>query len=147
MTPDAERAVIAAVADVLLPAAEGMPSAGAVDVAGVGLDRVLGVRPDLAPALRRIAHEVADEAPRAAVERLEAERPRDLEILLEALAGAYYLSSEVRGRLGYNGQQALVVDVYSDLAAYIDDGLLLPVLERGSTYRPTPAPRGPETAA
>jgi hypothetical protein len=46
----------------------------------------------------------------------------------------------VRDRLGYHGQEALTVDVYSDLEAYIEDGLLLPVIERGATYRATPRP-------
>jgi hypothetical protein len=140
VSPPAEREVLAAIADVLIPAGDGMPAAGAVDTAGAELDRVLAARPDLAPALARIAGDVAGEAPEAAVRRLERERPGDLDTLLEALAGAYYLAAEVRDRLGYHGQEALTIDVYSDLEAYIEDGLLLPVIERGATYRATPRP-------
>src|SRR4051794_21690712 len=55
MTFDAaERATFAALADVLVPAAEGMPAASAVDIAGTGLDRVLRARPDLEAPLARI---------------------------------------------------------------------------------------------
>src|SRR4051812_49497519 len=51
---EAQRATFAALADVLVPAAEGMPSASAVDIAGTGLDRVLRARPDLERPLSRI---------------------------------------------------------------------------------------------
>ena len=44
-----ERAVLAALADVLIPAAEGFPAASQAGVAGGGLDAVLSFRPDLAP--------------------------------------------------------------------------------------------------
>jgi hypothetical protein len=55
MTFDAaQRATFAALADVLVPAAEGMPAASAVDIAGAGLDRVLRARPDLEAPLSRI---------------------------------------------------------------------------------------------
>jgi len=55
MTFDAvQRAAFAALADVLVPAAEGMPAASEVDIAGVGLDRVLRARPDLEAPLARV---------------------------------------------------------------------------------------------
>lgn len=139
MIPAGPRAVLAALADVLIPAAAGMPAAGEVDVAGAGLDTVLRVRPDLEPALLALARELDGEAPYAALARLERERPEDLATLLTALAGAYYLDREVRRRLGYPGQEALVVDAYSDLEVYIEEGLLNPVLERGPIYRRPPA--------
>ena len=43
-----ERALLAELADVLIPAAGGMPSASQADVAGKWLDAVLAARPDLA---------------------------------------------------------------------------------------------------
>ena len=45
---EATRATFRAIADVLIPAAEGMPAASEVGVHGEVLDRILGLRPDLA---------------------------------------------------------------------------------------------------
>ena len=50
---DGEREVFAALADVLIPAAEGMPAASDAAVQGAMLDRILGLRPDLTEAFRR----------------------------------------------------------------------------------------------
>ncbi|MEA2282488.1 MAG: hypothetical protein QOK21_3095 [Solirubrobacteraceae bacterium] len=126
------------IADALIPAAAGMPSASEADADGRWLERVLAVHPDLAPQLDRIVASLTGLPPAAALERLEREQPDDLDTLLVAVAGAYYLSDAVRERLGYPGQQALGLDVYSDLEAYIEEGLLEPVLARGDTFRTAP---------
>ena len=49
-----ERAILASLADVLIPAGDGFPSASEAGVAGEGLDQVLAFRPDLATALKSI---------------------------------------------------------------------------------------------
>ena len=49
-----ERAVLAELADILIPAGEGFPSASDAGVARDGLDRVLAFRPDLADGLKRL---------------------------------------------------------------------------------------------
>ena len=49
-----ERAVLAGLADVLIPAGEGFPSASDAGVAREGLDQVLAFRPDLADGLERL---------------------------------------------------------------------------------------------
>src|SRR5439155_16757566 len=49
-----ERAVLAGLADILIPAGEGFPSASEAGVAGEGLDRVLLFRSDLAEGLNRL---------------------------------------------------------------------------------------------
>jgi len=127
-----------AIADALIPADGRMPSASEAGAAGPWLDRVLTVRPDLTPELERITASLGGEPAHAAVERLERERPVDFEILLAAVAGAYYMSDVVRERLRYPGQRALTLDVYSDLEAYIEEGLLEPVLARGPIHRQAP---------
>jgi hypothetical protein len=67
---------------------------------------VLAVRPDLQPELMRVVAGLAGLPAEAADERFERERPHDLETLLVAVGGAYFLSDAVRARLGYTGQRA-----------------------------------------
>src|SRR5262249_60837291 len=50
----AQRAVLAGLADVLIPAGDGMPSASAAAVAGQGLDQVLAAVPSLGASLANV---------------------------------------------------------------------------------------------
>ncbi|MFL6132706.1 MAG: hypothetical protein ACJ72A_07885, partial [Nocardioidaceae bacterium] len=105
MTFDAaQRATFAALADVLVPAAEGMPAASAVDIAGTGLDRVLGARPDLEVPLARILAVgiVGDAMDR--VRDVQRDDPAGFEALALAATGGYYTDSRVRDLIGYPGQ-------------------------------------------
>ena len=123
-------------ADFLIPALGGMPSATEAGATEVWLDRVLEARPDLAAELRRIVASVVGEDPAAAVARLASERPGDLDTLLSALAGAYYMSDDVRAALGYPGQQAIADDVEGrEPPLDAANPLLAPVLARGPIYR------------
>ena len=56
-----ERALLVALADVLIPAADGMPSASQADAAGQWLDAVLTARPDLAGRLKDVLAKARDE--------------------------------------------------------------------------------------
>ena len=124
-------------ADILIPSAGGMPSATEADATGVWLDRVVSARPDLAAELHRIVASLAGEDPATAIGRLARERPGDLDILLSALAGAYYMSDQVRARLGYPGQRATAGDVEGgEPPLEAMDPLLAPVFARGPIYRP-----------
>jgi hypothetical protein len=125
-------------ADVLIPAVGGMPSATEAGATGVWLDRVLSARPDLAAELGRIVAPLAGQDPRAAVDRLARERPADLDTLLSALAGAYYMSDDVRHRLAYPGQRAIAADAEDrEPPLDLDSPLLGPVRARGPIYRNT----------
>ncbi len=118
------RARLAALADALIPAGDGMPSASEAGVAGEWLDAVLAVRPDL-------------EAPLAAVTRVDRERePEGFAALTAAVTAAYYMNPQVRERIGYAGQQAIPFD--PDHEDYLEDGLLDSVRSRPPVYRPTP---------
>lgn len=135
---DAQRATLAAFADVLVPAALGMPSASEVDVPGEWADRVLAVRPDLGPTVLRVldASEGAD--PVDVLQRLNDEDPEGIGALGTLVTGAYYLHPRVREILGYPGQlNAPVEEGESDY--YLRDGILDPVRKRGPVYRPTPS--------
>ena len=128
---------LAAFADVLIPAAHGMPAASEVDVAGRQLDRVLAARPDLAePLVRALAHVRVEEPERVLAEIQKAD-PDANDALLLAIVGAYYTDQGVRKRLGYTGQ--IPVKVRPEIIPnYVEEGLIDPVLERGATYRRVP---------
>ena len=134
----ARQAALAAVADLLIPAAHGMPSAGdVVDARSVAF--VLGARPDLATPLRAA---LADELAPTPAERLavlEASRPDLLGVLHLVVVGGYYADDDVRVALGYPGQVARPVSAF-DYPEYVDEGLLDRVLARGQVWRASSAP-------
>ncbi len=107
----ARRSALAALADILVPAGRGMPSAGEVDLcrAGGPVDRVLAIRPDLAAALPAMLDAWTGPATQDGVEAFAQGRPESFAALLETVIGAYYLDREVKRRLGYDGQQALTL--------------------------------------
>ena len=130
----AQRAAFAALADVMLPACDGIPAPSEVDVAGRWLDRVLRVRPDLTPGLERALAVAEEQPPTDALEQLQAEDLTAFQALLAAVTGAYYMSPKVRRRLGYPGQRPR--PAYLDEADWdLREGLLDPVVERGPIYR------------
>jgi hypothetical protein len=130
----AERLTLADIADTLIPARMGFPSASEAGVAGDLLDRALIGRPDRLRIVSRLIGELrtADDL-HFALRELERQRPLLFVALMEAVTGAYVLNPEVQDRLGYHGQQRIAID--TDAEDYTD---LLPiVLERGPVYRAT----------
>jgi hypothetical protein len=130
-----ERAVLAVLADILIPAGEGFPSASDAGVARDGLDQVLSFRPDLADGLKRLIAAARRSSAAAFVAELQLSDPAGFAVLAEFVPGAYFLNQRVREALGYTGQQARPIDPRSD---YQDDGLLQSVIDRGPIHRPTP---------
>ena len=134
----AERATLAALADVLIPAGNGKPPASEADVAGKWVDRVLAARPELAPELARVVREAVDRDAEEEVRRLHVEDAVGFTVLATVVTGAYYVNVKVRKRIGYPGQKHN--PPYPDEAEfYFEGGLLDPVRAR---FRPDPAPRG-----
>lgn len=132
-----QRSTLAALADVLIPSAEGMPAASEVDVQGKWLDRVLSVRPDIAPALVSVLSDAQDKNPVEEVRRLQESNAAGFAALALAATGGYYLNPKVRKLIGYPGQKPN--PPYPDEAEYyLRDGILDPVVKRGPIYRPTP---------
>jgi hypothetical protein len=130
-----ERAVLARLADVLIPAGDGCPSASDAGVAGEGLDRLLSFRPDMADGLERLIV-AARRCPAAAfVAELQSSDPAGFALLCEFVPGAYFLNPRVREALGYTGQHARAIDPQPDHLA----DLLQPVIKRGPIHRPTPS--------
>ncbi len=137
-----DRETLAALADVLIPAADGMPAASEAGAAGKRLDEVLRLRSDLEEPLQRLTERARRADPAGEVERLQAEEPDAFEALSTAVAGAYFLNPDVRRRMGYPGQERRPIEA-EDPPDYEQDGLLGSVVERGTIYRPTPESRRP----
>jgi hypothetical protein len=137
------RETLAALADILIPAGEGMPSAGQAGAAGRWLDATLEARPDLGPPLSSLLDRWRGSNPGLAIAQIKADDPAGYDVLTTVVTGAYFLNPEVRGLIGYPGQRA--VPIPEDGAPdYEADGLLASVVARGPIYRPTPdkAPGG-----
>lgn len=117
VVPDVDRRALGVLADELIPAGDGMPSASAVGVHEHLLDRVLAARPDLhaglVAALAALRTNPDDAAARAKVAYV--------------VAGAYYLSPLVRELLEYRTADPTPVraDAFPE---YIAEGLLDHVL-------------------
>jgi hypothetical protein len=129
----AERATLAAVADRLIPAAHGMPSAGEV----LGDDRlrfVLNARPDLMDPLRvALRAELGDDVG-ARLDALGRDEPATLGVLQLVIVAGYYTDRAVRERIGYPGQMALELRSW-EYPAYLEEGLIDAVLARGQVWR------------
>ncbi|MFZ0088095.1 MAG: hypothetical protein WAL63_01220 [Solirubrobacteraceae bacterium] len=132
-----ERRAFAALADGMIPASAGMPSASQSGAHLSGLDAVLAARPDLADPLREALTRVNATPPgRSALEVVRSPgHEDDWGVLGIVVAAAYFVNPEVRAALGYPGQEALPVD---ELPDDLDPELLASVRERGSVYRSTP---------
>src|SRR3954447_22118032 len=127
-----ERATFAAIADFLIPAAHGMPSAADV----VNDDRiafVLRARPDLTAPLRAALRMDLGNDVEARLNAL-ADEPTNLAALQLTIVAGYYTDKRVRELIGYPGQMAL--DVKSWLVPeYLEEGHIDAVLARGPVWR------------
>jgi hypothetical protein len=135
MSIDRER--LAELADALIPAGAGMPSATEAGATGEWLDAVLAARPDLAVPLGGVAAATAGMDPAQAVAALPARDPAAWAAFTTAVPAAYFMNPDVRDRLGYPGQQAVPIDPDAP-PDYLQDGLLDSVKARSPVYRPTP---------
>jgi len=132
---EAQRLTLARLANVLIPAGNGFPSASEAGVAEAFLDRVAAARPDLAKVLPAILELAENRDPAEVIDELQTEDPEAFGVLAELVPGAYFLNPEVRRALRYHGQTAQPIDPHPD---YEEDGLLQSVIQRGPIYRATP---------
>lgn len=130
---DDRRATLAAVADSLIPAAHGMPSAGDV-ITEARLRFVLTARPDLIDPLAAALRGELGADPAARLEALERDEPDHRAALLLVVVGGYYTDKEVRDRLGYPGQVAKPVQSWR-YPEYLEEGLTDLVVARGPVWR------------
>lgn len=123
----------AAIADRLIPAGHGMPSAAEV-VTADRLRFVLEARPDLVTPLSVALRPELGEDVAARLETLEREDPTALGALQLTIVAGYYTDGGVRERIGYRGQQAIHVDAETR-PAYVEEGLIDAVIGRGPRWR------------
>ena len=129
---DEQRSNLAAVADRLIPAAHGMPSAGTV-VDEERLRFVLNARPDLIEPLRAaLGAGPADVGAR--LDMLARDHPQALGALQLVIVAGYYTDKTVRELIGYPGQMALSLRSW-ELPEYLEEGLIDVVLARGPIWR------------
>lgn len=126
-------ATFALVADHLIPAAHGMPSAGEI-VGDARIAFVLGARPDLALPLGGALRAELGDDPAARLAALERDHPDHHAALVMVVVGGYYTDPDVRERLGYPGQVAKPVQAWR-YPEYIEEGLTDQVLARGPVWR------------
>jgi hypothetical protein len=130
------RATFRAVADVLIPEADGMPSATGVE-ADAMVERILTLRPDLQEDFYRGIAAVAGKEPAAAARALNVEDPTALAAIGLVASAAYYMNPRVRELIGYPGQEKRVYDP-TVTPEYVSNGMLQAVIDRGPIFRPTP---------
>ena len=134
---DTLRRTFLAIADVLIPEAEGMPMASQVGVGGEILDRMLALRPDLRETFLRGLRAAAGKPPVAAAEALNRDDPAALGAIGLVASAGYYMSARVRALIGYPGQESRTTD--PDVTPeYVANGMLQRVIDRGPIFKPTP---------
>lgn len=138
MMTDTRRATFAGIADVLIPALEGMPAASDVDVHGKMLDHVLSLRPDLVENLLRGLDSAAGKTPQEAANALNRSDAPALSAIGLAASAGYYMTPEVRQLIGYPGQQSRPDTDPDATPEYVSNGMLQQVIDRGAIFRPTP---------
>lgn len=125
------RARLAAIADIIVPRAGGMPSASDIDLVNAPLDKVLRARPDLLEPLRQMLDSLNGEVIEKTVTGLQRSEPETFDVLMQVVAGAYYIDSHVRRLLGYDGQRALSLP----RSGFGAEELLMVVMESPPRYR------------
>ena len=128
-----ERGRLGAIADRLIPAAHGMPSAADV-LTDTRLRFVLTARPDLLDPLRAALRDDLGTDIQVRLEALGRDEPATLGALQLVIVAAYYTDPTVKERIGYPGQMALELRSW-EYPAYLEEGLIDAVLSRGPVWR------------
>jgi hypothetical protein len=132
---DSQRIRLEQLADVLIPAGDGMPAASRAEVGRSGVDWVVRARPDLETPLRELLIASASHSPEDFVRRMAEHHPRWYGALTELVPAAYFYHEQVREALGYHGQGPRPLEA---ALSEEDESLLEAVRRRGPIYRPTP---------
>lgn len=126
------RQTLAAIADHLIPAAHGMPSAADV-LTGDRLQFVLGARPDLADPLSAALRSDLGADVDARLDRLGQEEPTNLSALQLVIVAGYYTDARVRELIGYSGQQSIPLESWPDWTT--EQELIDNVRRRGPVWK------------
>ena len=104
---DEARSRLALLADQLIPAGDGMPSASEAGVAGEWLDAIVAAEPGFGPALASVLAEADVSDPAGALRRIETTDPNGWGTLTTVVAGAYFLNPAIAEQVGYPGRPAI----------------------------------------
>jgi hypothetical protein len=132
----AEVSTLRVIADVLIPASGGNPPATAEPDLNACLRRAVDARADAFDAITAVLAQLDGAAPDVtdqALRRLHADQPVTFQALSAVVAGAWLLIPAVRERIGYPGQRRDPAR-FEEAADQISDGILDPVIARGSIY-------------
>ena len=129
----AERAALGAVADRLIPAAHGMPSAAEI-LTDERLRFVLRARPDLVEPLRAALRPDLGDDVRDRLDALGRDEPAVLAAMQLIIVAGYYTDARVRELIGYPGQAAIEIRSW-EYPVYLEEGLIDAVLARGPVWR------------
>ena len=132
-----DRDTFAAIADILIPEAEGMPSASSVGVHEDVMDRILTLRPDLTEAFQRGIVYARGKDAKVAAESLNQDDAQALSAIGLIASAGYYMAPRVRDLIGYPGQERRTFDPDAT-PEYVTNGMLKVVQDRGPIYKPTP---------
>lgn len=144
MFDDRARSTFAGLADTLIPAGAGMPSASQAGAAGEWLDAVLDARPDLCDPLLALVGQADGRDPAIVIADLQANDPAGFGLLTEVVPNAYFMNPTVRVLVSYPGQVGLDPDLTWP-PDWLD--LLVPVIDRGPIYRDPAAAHGSDPPA
>jgi len=133
----AQRDRLALLADALIAGGAGLPSASGAEVPTQWIDRVFAVRPDMHTVVLAVLERHGD--PETLLTALRESDPDTFRLFAFAIAGAYLINPRIRRELGYPGPAPVKNPALPDEAdAYLEDGILDVVINRGPIYRPTP---------
>src|SRR5260370_9240435 len=130
------REVLAAVADLLIPGGDGMPSATEAGAAGRWLDEVLQLRPDFGPPLAAVLDRLIGADPSAALTKLRTDDPAGFGVLAEVVAGGHFLNPKVRSAIRSPRQQS-VPNAHHHPPRYRQNGPIPSRLPPRPTHPPT----------
>lgn len=135
---DMEWATLLRIADCLIPAVPPNPKASAAENYREYLQLALGARSDaferVVTALAELA-DTADDAMWDALKDIWSRDRRTFDPLSAVVAGAYFMTPQVKALIGYPGQHRDPAPV--EQAANDIEGLIDPVIDRGPIYVPT----------
>ena len=102
-----QRRLVSDLAESIFPRTPTMPSAIDVALSQDLLDDVFRARPDLLIALPAILEKIGDQAPSSFLSDLAAHDTASFSLLMQIVAGAYYMDRRVRAAIGYTGHRPI----------------------------------------
>ncbi|HEX4764661.1 MAG TPA: hypothetical protein VH414_00105 [Lichenihabitans sp.] len=136
--PELDRSRLAQFADVLISGSPGWPSASQADVHGKWMDITLSARPDLIDLVVDVIGMEGD--PHDVLQQIKTREIVRFDRFSTAIAGTYLMNPRIRKQLGLPAGMPEANPPFPDEADYyLEDGLLEPVIARGSAmFKRTP---------